>query len=235
MTGAVRPIALVTGAGRGIGLATSRALAELDFTVLVTARQLTKAQAAVQAAPAASRMIAHALDVTEDGQVARLAEHVATRHGRLDVLINNAATNFDFAPTASKVGLAFARATLETNLFGAWRMVKAFLPLLERSDSPRIVNVSSAAGTYHDPGGVPTPGGSSVSYALSKLALNGLTAKLAVELAPSGVLVNAVCPGIVADDPSALADAVASVVWAATLPRGGPSGRLLHKGEALPW
>jgi NAD(P)-dependent dehydrogenase (short-subunit alcohol dehydrogenase family) len=85
---------------------------------------------------------------------------------------------------------------LQVNLFGCWRVIQALLPLLKRSAHPRIVNVSSGAGSYADPDfGLAVHGGAAATYRISKAALNALTSTLAAELAATPVVVNAVCPG----------------------------------------
>lgn len=132
---------------------------------------------------------------------------------------------------------------LETNLFGAWRMTHAFLPLLRMSAHGRVVNVSSGAGSHGDASfGLTTNNGASASYGISKAALNALTVKFAVELADSGVLVNAACPGLTATAPGMeamgarpVADGARSIVWAATLPDDGPTGGFFRDGQLLAW
>ena len=103
------------------------------------------------------------LDVTDPASVAAAAGHVNGRYGKLDVLVNNAAISYDTWQRAASADLALVRAAAETNLYGPWLMVQAFLPLLRASDHPRIVNVSSEAASlasmgggtpaYTDPGG----------------------------------------------------------------------------------
>jgi len=118
--------------------------------------------------------------------------------------------------------------------FGAWSMVRAFLPLLRSSRHARVVNVSSEAGS------LASMGSGTPAYSLSKAALNALTRMLAAELREDGILVNAVCPGWVATDMGGsggrpVADGAASVVWAATLTNDGPTGGFFRDGRPLPW
>jgi NAD(P)-dependent dehydrogenase (short-subunit alcohol dehydrogenase family) len=163
--------------------------------------------------------------------------------GRLDVLVNNAAAYVDWSETVSGADLEVSKAVLETNLYGPWRMVQAFLPLLQLGESPRLVNVASGAGSHGDPAfGLAAPGGSAASYGISKAALIALTSKLAAELADGPVIVNAVCPGLTATWPGAeqlgarpIAEGAAGIVWAATLPDDGPRGGLFRDGKPLPW
>src|SRR5690349_24321372 len=113
-------------------------------------------------------------------------------------------------------------------------MVQQFLPLLRASEHPRIVNVSSEAASLAGMGGG-TP-----AYTASKVALNALTRMLADELRGDGILVNAVCPGWVATDMGGpggrpVPEGAAGIVWAATLPDGGPSGGFFRDGQPPPW
>jgi NAD(P)-dependent dehydrogenase (short-subunit alcohol dehydrogenase family) len=174
------------------------------------------------------------LDVTDRDSIERVRARVAADFGRLDVLVNNAAILYDTWQRAADADLAQVREALETNLFGAWAMVRAFLPLLRRSAHPRVVNVSSESGS------LASMGGGTPAYRLSKAALNALTRMLAAELRRDRILVNAVCPGWVATDMGGsagrpVAKGAASVVWAVTLPDNGPTGGFFRDGRALPW
>ncbi|MFF2193928.1 SDR family oxidoreductase [Streptomyces sp. NPDC058157] len=230
------PVSLVTGGNRGIGRETARQLAGLGHTVLLSARRPEDAERAVaDLAPGRpGRLLPCRLDVTDADHVRALARRVEEEFGRLDVLVNNAAVNYDTARRAVSVDLDEVRRTLETNLFGAWRTTQAFLPLLRRSPHPRVVNVSSESGSLEGmSGGTP-------AYGVSKAALNALTRKLADELRAEGILVNAVCPGWIATDMGGpggdpVDQGAAGVVWAATLPDSGPSGGFFRKGEPLAW
>jgi NAD(P)-dependent dehydrogenase (short-subunit alcohol dehydrogenase family) len=223
-------VALVTGGNRGIGREVCRQLAARGHTVILTARS------AEDAADAARPMGTDPLqlDVTDAGSVANARREVEARYGHLDVLVNNAAILYDTWQRAATADLAVVREAAETNLYGPWLMVEEFLPLLRRSAHPRIVNVSSEAGSLAGMGGG-TP-----AYTASKVALNALTRMLAAELRSDGILVNAVCPGWVATDMGGrggrpVADGAASVVWAAVLPDSGPTGGFFRDGKPLPW
>ncbi|MFF8235020.1 SDR family oxidoreductase [Streptomyces caelestis] len=230
------PVSLVTGANRGIGRETARQLAALGHTVLLCARRLEDAEQAVaDLAPGVpGTLLPYRLDVTDADDVITLARNVEKEFGLLDILVNNAAINYDTAQRAVFADLDEVRRTLETNLFGAWRTAQAFLPLLRRSPHPRLVNVSSESGSLeHMSGGTP-------AYGVSKAALNTLTRKLADELLAERILVNAVCPGWIATDMGGpgggpVEQGAASVVWAATLPDSGPTGGFFREGEPLAW
>lgn len=240
-----RPIALITGAAKGIGFEVARQLASKGATVVLTARDLTQGRAAAAALAAEGRNARFLrLDVADQTSVDQAARDVAGQFGRIDILINNAASNFDYYDSALTVDFDAVQTTLETNLFGAWRTVRAFLPILEQSRSPRIVNVSSGAGSFGDDqfGLVANPA-SLPAYSISKAALNALTVKLAKELSGTSVLINAVCPGLTASHPGMesipgarpIEEGAAGVVWAATLPDGGPSGGFFRDGRPLAW
>jgi NAD(P)-dependent dehydrogenase (short-subunit alcohol dehydrogenase family) len=228
-------IVLVTGANRGIGLEVCRQLAHKGFTALLGSRDEAKGEAAARAMVAEGlAMVAYQLDVTDAASIERARTQVEKDFGRLDVLVNNAAILYDPSRRAESVELASVREALETNLFGAWRMIQAFLPLLKRSRHARIVNVSSEAGS------LTSMGAGTPAYSLSKTALNALTRTLAAELRGAGILVNSVCPGWVATDMGGrggrpVAKGAASVVWAATLPDDGPTGGFFRDGRPLPW
>ena len=228
-------VALVTGANRGIGFEVCRQLAQRGHTVMLGARDRSKGEAAAADLAKEGRMVLPCqLDVTDVKSIERTRARVEREFGRLDVLVNNAAILYDTWQRAADADLAQVREALDTNLFGAWSMVRAFLPLLRSSRHARVVNVSSEAGS------LASMGSGTPAYSLSKAALNALTRMLAAELREDGILVNAVCPGWVATDMGGsggrpVADGAASVVWAATLTNDGPTGRFFRDGRPLPW
>jgi len=237
-------VALVTGAGHGIGREVARQLAGRGMTVMLTARGPEKGEAAAREPSQEGQEVrSAALDVTDEESVKKLAGEVEGEFGRLDVLVNNAAAFVDWSETALTADLDAARAVLDTNLFGAWRVCLAFAPLVRRSEHGRIVNVSSGAGSHGDPQfGLTTGRGSVASYGISKATINALTSKLAAELEGTGVLVNSVCPGLTATAPGMeemgarpVPEGAASVVWAATLPDEGPTGGFFRDGKPVPW
>ncbi len=225
------PLALVTGANRGIGLEVCRQLALAGMHVLLSARDLAKGEAAARLlAGEGATVRAARLDVTDAASVRALAATV----GRVDVLVNNAGVDYDTDQTAQSADLGRVRRTFETNLFGAWAVAQAFAPGMRARRWGRIVNVSSGAGSLAEMGRGP-PG-----YSASKAALNALTRLLAAELAGTGVLVNSVCPGWVATEMGGsggrpVRDGAASVAWAALLPDDGPSGGFFRDGRPIAW
>jgi NAD(P)-dependent dehydrogenase (short-subunit alcohol dehydrogenase family) len=223
-------VSLVTGANRGIGLEVCRQLAAAGHDVLLTARDAAAAATAARAVGASPLR----LDVTDPASVAEAVTAVRDRYGRLDVLVNNAAITYDTWQRATTADLDVVRQAAETNLYGPWLMIQRFLPLLRDSARPRIVNVSSEAGS------LASMGGGTPAYTTSKVALNALTRMLAAELRAEHFLVNAVCPGWVDTDMGGpggrpVAEGAASVVWAALLPDNGPTGGFFRDGRPLPW
>ncbi len=229
----MKGIALVTGANRGIGLEVCRQMACLDYRVLLTARDLGKAEAAVDELNQ-DNIRPLQLDVTDDGSVRRAAAEVETRYGHLDALVNNAGAYYDYWHKALDADLNTVREAADTNFYGPWRVTQAFASLLKQSAHPRIVNVSSGAAALNSLGAGPP------AYIASKVALNALTRMLAAELQDGGVLVNAVCPGWVATDPNnpggrPIPEGAAGIVWAATLPDDGPTGGFFRDEQPLEW
>jgi NAD(P)-dependent dehydrogenase (short-subunit alcohol dehydrogenase family) len=215
------PLALVTGGNRGIGLEVCRQLAARGYDVVMGSRDVERGRAA------GLDVDVRRLDVADPASVAAL------RLDRCDVLVNNAAVHYDTWQHAATADLDVVTDALETNLLGAWRMTLALLPLLRESPRARVVNVSSGAGSI-----TTLSGGGAPAYCVSKAALNALTRMLAADLRP--ILVNAVCPGWVATDMGGpggrpVSEGAAGVVWAATLPDGGPTGGFFRDERPIAW
>ena len=227
-------VVLVTGANRGIGRELARQLALRGDVVVLTARDLAKAERVAAALPGREHVLARRLDVTDPASVERVAAELDSLHGRLDVLVNNAAIDYDTWQRATTADLEVVREALEVNLLGAWQTCLTLLPLLRQSRHGRIVNVSSEAGSLASMDGGPP------AYNVSKAALNALTRMLAGELRRDRILVNAVCPGWVATDMGGpggrpVAEGAASVLWAVDLPDDGPTGGFYRDGRPVPW
>jgi NAD(P)-dependent dehydrogenase (short-subunit alcohol dehydrogenase family) len=227
-------VVLVTGANRGIGRELARQLARRGDTVILTARDLAKAEQAAAALTDREHVLARRVEVTDPASIAQVAADLERRYGRLDVLVNNAASHYDTWQHASTADLQTVREALEVNLLGAWQTTLTLLPLLRQSDHGRIVNVSSEAGSLASMDGGPP------AYNVSKAALNALTRMLAGELRRDRILVNAVCPGWVATDMGGpggrpVTEGAASVLWAVDLPDDGPTGGFYRDGRPIPW
>jgi NAD(P)-dependent dehydrogenase (short-subunit alcohol dehydrogenase family) len=227
-------VALVTGANKGIGLEAVRRLIAAGYRTYLTARSSELGQAAADAIGGQFLQ----LDVTSEESVRRAADLVGQNDGRLDVLVNNAGISGPLcdapdytADDASKVFL--------TNVVGYVRVIHAFLPLLERSDHPRIVNVSSGLGSFgrfHDDSRIESRFGSPL-YGAAKAAVNMLTARYA-RLLPD-IRINAADPGMTATDLShgqghSVRDGTDAIV-AYALETGGPTGTFGDRDGEVPW
>jgi NAD(P)-dependent dehydrogenase (short-subunit alcohol dehydrogenase family) len=226
-------VALVSGANRGIGREIVRQLAEKGITTILGSRDEEKGRTAAEGMN--GNVVVKRLDVIDEDSVYRLASFVEDEFGRLDILINNAGIANDSSQRGVDADLSSVREALEANLFGAWRLCEAFVPLMQRNGYGRIVNVSSGMGALND------MGGGSPAYRVSKTALNALTRILASELRGSGILVNSVSPGWVRTDMGG-SDASRSVeegadtpIWAATLPDNGPTGGFFRDRRPVSW
>lgn len=183
------PVALVTGASRGIGLATARLLARRGHQVVITARQPDGLNAAVEELRRQELAVeGFCADMADAKAVAALLEMLQTHHGRLDVLINNAGGSHH-ARSFDNLSAEDWELTLRQNLTTTVWITRAALPLLKQSEAGSIVNVASKAGRHRTDM-------AACDYVAAKAGLIGLTRQLAQELGPLGIRVNAVAPGI---------------------------------------
>jgi NAD(P)-dependent dehydrogenase (short-subunit alcohol dehydrogenase family) len=241
-----RRVAVVTGAGKssGIGYEVCRQLGKAGMTVVLTGRDGTAVEDRTRELEAEGLdVLGRVVDVTSASSVASLSAFLAQSFGRVDVLVNNAAATSTHGEQPSTADLERARESMDATLFGGWRVTQSLVPLLERSEHGRVVNVSSGAGSHGDTAfGLTTNNSMGPAYAVAKAAVNALTVTFANELRGANILVNAVCPGFTATFPGGesmgarpVTDGAASVVWAAVLEDGGPSGGFFRDGKPLPW
>ena len=229
------PIIVVTGGNRGIGFEICRQLARRGAQVVLTARATEAGQAAVSKL-ALEKLTAqfHALDVASDPSIAALRDYLDRTFGQFDVLINNAGIIAKDDAAGLEVKLETVRTTLETNTLAPLRLSQVFAPLLKRSASGRIVNVSSGMGALSD------MGGDHAAYQMSKAALNAVTGILAAELRGK-VAVNSMCPGWVKTDMGGsgaereVAQGADTAVWLALDAPQNLTGRFLRDREVIPW
>jgi NAD(P)-dependent dehydrogenase (short-subunit alcohol dehydrogenase family) len=236
-------IALVTGANKGIGYEIAAGLGALGWSVGVGARDAGRRDAAVEKLRAGGvDAFGVPLDVTDDASVVAAARLVEDRAGRLDVLVNNAAVTGGRQQEPTTADLDVVRTVVETNVLGVIRVTNALLPLLRRSASPRIVNMSSGVGslTRQSTPGAET-GPISIAYSPSKTFLNAVTVQYAKELADTNILINAGCPGYCATDLNGFRgvrtpeQGAAIAIRLATLPDGGPTGAFFEDAGVVPW
>lgn len=227
--------ALVTGGARGIGLEMCRQLADQGLRVLVGARGREAAEEACRViGPAALPL---PLDVTSAKSVSEAVREATGLTGGIAVLVNNAGVSLDRELRPPYIDEDILRATLDTNLTGAWRVAEAVVPGMVEAGYGRVVNVTSSYGSLAlmDSGRHP-------AYRISKAALNALTRMLAAELSGTGVLVNAADPGWTRSGmggpsaPRGPAEGADTPVWLATLPEGDETtGGLFADRRPLPW
>jgi len=221
--------ALITGANRGLGREIARRLHELGLRVVVAARDGRSAREVADALGDGATGVE--LDVTAPESVRR-ARDLA---GPVDVLVNNAGEMSDQGYDPLTVPIDVVHRHITVNALGALRVSQAFVPAMVERGWGRVVMVSSGTGSFHNGlfGGAP-------AYSLSKAALNGVTQLLATATTGTGVLVNAVNPGLVRTRMAPRAartprDAAADIVDAVQLPDDGPSGTFRRHGKQIEW
>jgi NAD(P)-dependent dehydrogenase (short-subunit alcohol dehydrogenase family) len=232
---------LITGSNRGIGNATGLELCKLGHTVLFTARSLSSLDATKQiCTDQGYKAEYYELDVSKLSSIQKLYKDIAKRHQHIDTLINNAGILIDrdyplqaVDDKISAMPLDKLETTIQTNLVGPIMMIQTFTSMLKKSSSGIIVNFSSTLGSLTDMGsGMP-------SYRISKCALNAVTRICATEL--EGIKVNSIHPGWVQTDMGGkqasltIAESVPGVVWAATLPKDGPTGKFFFNQKEIDW
>jgi NAD(P)-dependent dehydrogenase (short-subunit alcohol dehydrogenase family) len=231
---------LITGANKGLGFETARRLVAVGHTVYLGSRDAERGHRA--AGELGARMVL--IDVTDDASVAAAAKAIDA-DGGLDVLVNNAGVEARKpdagVPGAAEVTADAMRALFETNVFGLVRVTHAFLPLLQRSAAPVVVNVSSGLGSmarmttagthaYAYPG---------VAYPASKAAVNMITVQYAKAF--PGMRINAVEPGYTATDlnhhtgTQTVEEGAEIIVRMAQVRPDGPTGGYFDAAGPLPW
>jgi NAD(P)-dependent dehydrogenase (short-subunit alcohol dehydrogenase family) len=235
--------ALVTGANKGIGFHIAAGLAARGYRVAVGARDDKRREAALEELRReGADVFGVRIDVSSDESVAGAIAVLNERAGHLDAVINNAGISGPTAEGAlqdpAKLDLDVVRADVETNVLGAVRVINATLPLLRRSPSPRIVNLSTNMASLEL-----RTGPIMAAYAPSKTMLNAMTVQYARRFAETdpGILINAVCPGFVATEFTGFsgsrtaAEGAAIAIRFATLPDDGPTGGFFDDEGTIPW
>ncbi|WP_328456183.1 SDR family NAD(P)-dependent oxidoreductase [Streptomyces sp. NBC_00386] len=231
---------LITGANKGLGFETARRLVAAGHTVYVGSRDLERGRRA--AAELGARPVV--VDVTDDASVAAAARTIEAEGG-LDVLVNNAGIEGrgegNSVIGAAEVTAGMMRELFETNVFGVVRILHAFLPLLQRSAAPVVVNLSSGLASLDritDPAG-PAHAYPGVAYPASKTAVNTITVQYAKAF--PGIRVNAVEPGFTATDLNGntgiqtVEEGAEIIVRMALIGPDGPTGGFFDAAGPVPW
>jgi len=232
-------IALVTGANKGIGFEVARDLARKGFHVFLGARDTGAGEAAAEKLRKEGEedygeITFLKIDVSKPDSIRHAAEEFSSKSDRLDTLVNNAGILLDDDKDVLTATPEMFETTLRTNTLGALLVAQAFVPFLKKSDSPRIVNVSSGGGQLA--GGAD---GWAPAYCISKTALNGVTAQLATALPKFAV--NSVCPGWVRTDmggPNAtrsVGEGATGIVWLAVDAPQNETGKFWRDRKVIPW
>ena len=234
--------ALITGANKGIGKEAARQLGKLGFKVFIGSRDLGRGQTVAKELQGEGiDAEALQLDVASQSSIDAAMVTVGKNAGRLDVLVNNAGILLERTTALDTTEVAKVEEAMQTNFFGPLRMTKSAQALLEKSKTPRVVNVSSTLGslTFGSDPNSPYADFRIFGYNCSKAALNMLTVVSAGAL--KNVKVNSVCPGYVATDinnyegPRSVEQGAAIVVKMATIGDDGPTGGFFNDDGVIPW
>jgi len=239
-------IALVTGANKGIGFEVARQLARKGFHVFLGARKSDAGLAAVQKLNKEGEKEDYGkghsglavtfieIDVSKPDSIRRAAEEFSRKSDRLDTLVNNAGILLDDDKDVLTITPEIFETTLRPNTVGPLLVSQAFVPFLQKSDAPRIVNVSSGGGQLTD-----GADGWAPAYCISKTALNGITSQLAAALPKFAV--NSVCPGWVRTDMGgsnatrSVLEGAAGVVWLVADAPQNQTGKFWRDRKVIPW
>ena len=243
----------MTGANKGIGFETARQLLREGFRVFIGARDEKAGKAAAEKlnnevgtkgsdlvtghkgqSGSDSLVTALRIDISDPDSIRAASEEFGKQSDRLNALVNNAGIALDDDKGVLTTTSEVFETTLRTNTLGALLVSQAFVPFLEKSDAPRIVNVSSGGGQLTGDGDTWSP-----AYCISKTALNGVTVQLAAAL--PNFAVNSVCPGWVRTDMGgsnatrSVAEGASGVVWLACEAPQSLTGKFVKDRKVIPW
>jgi NAD(P)-dependent dehydrogenase (short-subunit alcohol dehydrogenase family) len=226
---------LITGANKGIGYEVARQLGGKGFHVFVGARNPQKGREATEALRKDGAIVTSVpLDVSDAGSIANAVHVVSEVADRLDILVNNAGVIVEGDNAITQLDAETVNRTLQTNTLGPLLVTQAFLPLLSRSNAPRVINVSSGGGQLSDGMDTWAP-----AYCLSKTALNAVTCLFAASL--PNISINSVCPGWVRTDMGganatrSVQEGADTIVWLATDAPKDLTGKFLRDRKVIPW
>lgn len=243
----INKVAFITGANKGIGFETAKELLAKGVHVIVGSRSESNGQKAIkQLATLGFEATLLVFDVTKTEDYKKAFTFIQENFGKLDILINNAGVILEsgFAGNnVATVGDSELRETFNANFFGAVELTQVLLPLIKKSESGRIVNLSSILGSLalHSDPSSPIYESKAFAYNSSKTALNAFTVHLAHLLKDTKIKVNSAHPGWVKTDMGGegamleVSDGAKTSVQLALLEDNGPTGGYFHMGESLPW
>jgi NAD(P)-dependent dehydrogenase (short-subunit alcohol dehydrogenase family) len=227
--------ALITGANKGIGHEVARQLAAKGFHAFVGARNAKAGRkAAEEISSGGGKATFLEIDVSDNDSVTNASREFSNIENHLDVLVNNAGIIADGDNAILEINDDVFRKTLETNTLGPLRVTRAFVPLLRKSKSPRVINVSSGGGQLSD-----GADGWAPAYCISKTALNGVTVQLAAVLPKFAV--NSMCPGWVRTEMGgenasrSVQEGADTIVWLASEAPQNLTGKFLRDRKEIPW
>ncbi len=236
----MKKIAIVTGANRGLGFATSEALAKRGFKVIMAMRHPEKSQKDINALTMKNLdVVAMRLDLSQEKSINEFVEQVRKEFSVVDVLINNAGVLIDSEDGGNgnlfKTRSSTILKTFNVNTLGPFLLTQKIFPMMRQEGYGRIVNVSSGMAQLSQ------RQSASAAYRISKTALNMVTNLFATEAEGHDICVNSVSPGWVRTDmggPNAersIEQGIKGIIWAATLQKGGANGGFFRDGEQIPW
>ncbi|MES2743946.1 MAG: SDR family NAD(P)-dependent oxidoreductase [Proteobacteria bacterium] len=227
-------IAVVTGSLKGLGYETAKGLLSQGYKVVITGRDEERGRVVEKEMKSFGDVSFIALDVSNPSSVDEFAAKILKNYESIDVLVNNAGIFPDREDIKSSGELSQEMIkAYTTNAVGPMLLIQKILPVMQRQKHGRIVNVSSGMGQLSH------MGSASPAYRMSKVALNGVTRYFYATVKDSDILINSVCPGWVKTDmggasaPRTIEQGASGILWAATLPKGGPNGGFFRDGKAL--
>jgi NAD(P)-dependent dehydrogenase (short-subunit alcohol dehydrogenase family) len=247
-----KPIALITGANRGLGLETSRQLGKRGVKLLIGARDVAKGETAAESLRnegVDAEVIQ--LDVSESASIAAAIAAISEEHGRLDILVNNAAVLNDIGQQPSEVSEQTLRQNHDVNFIGPYLLTAGLSDLIKAAPAGRVLNMGTQVGSFGNLSDPESPIKDDIcpAYQSSKIALNSITALFAKEFDSTNVKINSVCPGWVMTDmghedlpdygdavkPLTPSEAVEKILFLLDFGVDVPSGGFFSNGEPVSW